>query len=163
MVRPRSKSQRNEHLRVLERALINGVPVEELAEAACSQFGLKASQFKFDLKALFRRLTAEGERIQRGACEPAAPMIAVLRRERIYKDAIKNDDRRIALEAEKDRCRLIGVYPLQRDDSPTGNEEQDLDRAIEQELQRLARGRAPTTAEETADAGYPRLADDLAD
>lgn len=160
-IMPRTKQQREAQLRVMEKALVEGLTPDEVVAAAASRFGISTQAAQRDLNTLRERLAAQGRAIRPTAADPAALALAILRRDRIYQQAIQHNDRRIALEAEKDRCRLLGVYP---DDHAVAAEPEDadLDRAIERELANLAANRTATAAEGTA-AAYPRLADLPAD
>jgi len=158
---PRTKQQREAQLRVMEKALVEGLTPDEVVAAAAERFGLSPQVAHRDLNTLRERLTEQGRAIRPTAADPVALALAVLRRDRIYQQAVKHNDRRIALEAEKDRCRLLGVYP--DDHTVTAEpEDADLDRAIERELANLAAGRAATPATGTA-ATYARLAEHPAD
>ncbi len=157
----RTKQQREAQLRVMEKALVEGLSPDEVASAASARFGLSLPTARRDLDTLLGRLAEEGRRIRPAAADPVALALAVRRRHCIYHQAIKHNDRRIALEAEKDRCRLLGVYPDDRE-CTADPEDADLDRAIERELAQLA-ARRPGSAAPQASPVFPRLADDPTD
>ncbi len=158
-----NQPDRETQRRLLEKGLVEGLSVDELEAALLRTPGVTRDEVRNDLNRLLALLREEGHRIQRQACDPVALALAVRRRERIYHQAIKSNDRRIALDAEKDRCRLLGAYPADREPATPVAEEHDLDLAIERELERLARRKSQETAEETAAATYPRLARDEPD
>ena|GEM_PF-1625990 len=153
------RQQREGRLRVMEKALVEGVQPEELLQLAPAQFGISPRQARNDLNEVLARLRAQGERILLGQHDPQSVALAVRRRERIYHEAVQHGDRRIALEAEKDRCRLLGIYPSDRNWQEHELDDATLDRTIEAELARLARGSqappagAPEEAERPADPG----------
>ena len=127
-----------DRLRIMEKALVEGISDRELAQSAPKQFKISPDQARTDLRELKKRLMAEGDALCQGKQDPQALALAVKRRERIYHEAVKSGDRRIALEAEKDRCRLLGVYPSDRRDYLDALEVNEIDQAIETELARLA-------------------------
>lgn len=149
-----AKARREERLRIMEKALIEGLRLDEVERAAPQQFSITPRQARADVQELLRRLFEDGDKARRREHNPPALALAIKRRERIYHEAVKHGDRRVALEAEKDRCRLLGVYP---DDQPAAVEEDhDLDQAIRWELARLARdGQAAAAAPVAGDECQP--------
>jgi hypothetical protein len=144
---PRTHAQREEHLLAVEQGLIQGVSPYKLLPALQARFGLSIEQAQSDLRLVQKRLAQEGERIARGQIDPQQLSLAARRRERIYRDALKAKDPKLALEAEKDRCRLLGFYPAERPEQPGESESYNVDQAIEFELARLAqRGQAGVAA-----------------
>ncbi len=140
------RAWREKRLRVMEKALVEGVRPEELLAAAPAQFGITPRQARRDLQEVLNRLRAEGERILLGQHDPPGLALAVKRRERIYQEAIRHGDRRIALEAEKDRCRLLGIYPGDRAPQDHELDDETLQRTIEAELARLAQRSQTSTS-----------------
>lgn len=153
----RTRAQREEHLRLIERALVDGVKPHDLLTALAEKYALTPRQVQADLRDVWRRLTDEGLAIARRQFDPQLLALAVRRRDRIYHEAVKQGDRRIALEAEKDRCRLLGIYPEEQRSSAGETHVSDqadvsrfdaaqIDAAIEHELaQLLQAGQAATS------------------
>ena len=155
--RPASRrQQREQRLRVMEKALVEGVQPEELLQLAPAQFGISPRQARGDLKEVLARLRAQGERILLGQHDPQSVALAVRRRERLYHEAVQHGDRRIALEAEKDRCRLLGIYPSDRTWQEHELDDATLDRTIEAELARLAHGSQAPAAGPAAETQRPQ-------
>ncbi len=152
---PSRRQQREGRLRVMEKALIEGVQPEELLQLAPAQFGISPRQARSDLNEVLARLRAQGERILLGQHDPQSVALAVRRRERIYHEAVQHGDRRIALEAEKDRCRLLGIYPSDRNWQEQELDDVTLDRTIEAELARLACGSQAPPAGPAEEAKRP--------
>ncbi len=133
----RTPQQRDEQRRLIERALVDGVKPHDVMAALAEKYGLTPRQIQADLRDVWQRLSTEGEAIARRQWDPQHLALAVKRRDRIYHEAVKNGDRRIALEAEKDRCRLLGIYPEEQRTSEGDGDAVQIDAAIERELAKV--------------------------
>ncbi len=141
------KARRLKRLITLERALVEGARLEDLVQAAVAGLGCSRKTGRADVKLLLERLADEGRAIRPGVSDPVALAVAVKRRERIFQEAMRHKDRRIALDAEKDRCRLLNVYPHERPEDRDTVEDESLVQLIERELARLAKARAAQAAQ----------------
>ncbi|MDA7978016.1 MAG: hypothetical protein MPJ50_04495 [Pirellulales bacterium] len=141
-MRTRTRKEREVHLRLLEKALVDGVEPDDLVTAAPQKFGMTTTQAKRDLHTVYRRLAEAGERIRLHADENVSLALSLKRRTRVLRDAIGQGERKLALEAEKEICKLLGIYPQERTHRAdvTGGQdlERALDAAIESELAKLA-------------------------
>lgn len=129
---------RETRLRLMEKALVDGIDPDDLQAAAPPQFGVTPRQARLDLRRVLARLAALGEQVRRHEQDNIALALSVKRRQRIVREAIRNEDRRMTLEAEKDLCKLLGIYPQERTDLADAMGGQELDAAIESELATLA-------------------------
>ncbi|MBI1903678.1 MAG: hypothetical protein HYS13_21455 [Planctomycetia bacterium] len=124
---------------MLQKLRVAAVPDDDACEAMAQKFNVSRRQARADLRRLLRRLEEEGARAGRGkqGAVAVALAVAIKRRERIFQDMMKAGDVKLALEAEKDRCRLWTLY------DQAGAEEEDhgheYDPIIRSELDRLAR------------------------
>lgn len=159
---PRSRAQlrqrREECLRLMERALVEGMPLEDACRAAALRFALSPQVAADYARRLVARLEHQGQQLTRGRQRGMTLAVSVRRRTRLYQEALQQGDVRLALEAEKDLCRLLGMYAAERNgEEPPSDDE--LDRTIEHELARLA---AAAPAETAAPAAAAQRLDDEA-
>jgi hypothetical protein len=136
----KADARREERLKMLEKQRVAGVAEDEACQAVAQKFKVSLRQAHFDVGVLLARLEAKGAEAGRGKQgTPAVELaVAVKRRERIFQETLARGDAKLALEVEKDRCRLLSLY-----EEPAEEEEKeyDYDAAIERELARLAEAR----------------------
>ncbi|WP_439625972.1 hypothetical protein [Gemmata sp.] len=108
--RTRTKDTRRRCLGEMARALADGHGPTEVARAAAARYGIALSSAWHDL-AEVRRIWAEEAERQRGTeAGRLALGESLVRREELFRLALRNGDVDLAFEVEQDRCRLLGLY-----------------------------------------------------
>jgi hypothetical protein len=110
----RSATEREAHLRVMEKSLLEGVPSAEIVAAVAKKYQISERQAFYDLAEIHKRWEAAGKEIAGHKHAQCSLMRALLRREYIYRLALQQGDLKNALAAESDRCVLAGLYPAKR-------------------------------------------------
>jgi hypothetical protein len=105
----RTRQQREQHLRLIEKSLIEGMPTTELVALAAAKFQIGPRQAWKDIAEIKRRWAEAG--LENRNHSLASLAMAVRRREAIYRTALRSGEPHTALDAEIDRCRLLGLYP----------------------------------------------------
>jgi len=95
----------------MEKSLIEGMPSAEITAAAAKKFTITVRQAQYDLREIHQRWAKAGEEIRLRYEAMASLALALRRREHLYRSALQNGERRNALDAEIDRCRLLNLYP----------------------------------------------------
>jgi len=122
MAATRSTEDREKHLRVMEKSLLEGGIYGEVVQASAAKYGISQRQAKADITEIYRRWEKASKEIAQRKHTQCSLMRALARRELIIARAFKEGDLRMALEAEKDRCELVGLYADPIDD--------DIDRML---------------------------------
>lgn len=105
----RTTVEREEALREIEKQLITGIPSAEIVQAAAQRSGIDERSARRDLAEVRRRWAEAGQLLQKESlCNLAQ---AVLRRDHLYRTALEAGQLGVALSAEIERCRLLGLYP----------------------------------------------------
>lgn len=135
----RSKIQRELHQRLVEEALIKGMPPRQIVRSMAREFQLTLRQARYDLDQVLRNWREQDDQIRQGKLEARDLAIAAARRERELREALEQNDPRRALRAEKDRCKLLGIYAVDRYRSPyePDSERQNTVKQLDQELSGL--------------------------
>ncbi len=138
----RTRQQRSKHLRLIEKALVEGIDLDDVIDASPAQFGISPNQVANDLLTVYKRLSEAGARLRTHLDGDAALALAHRRRNKIWREAMAQGENRLAHEVEKDLCKLLGIYPQDRNensDQTAGQETHDsIDKVIESELESLA-------------------------
>ena len=151
----RADPRSEERLRMLEKLRVAAVPDDDACEAITQKFNVSRRQARADLRRLHSRLEKEGAHAGRG--KQGAVAVAIKRRERMYQDALKAGDLKLAMEVEKDRCRLWALYD--QADAEEEDHGHEYDPVIDSELARLAWGLQAAAALGAASAnGQPDAA-----
>jgi hypothetical protein len=142
---PTTRSERRNLTRLIERALVEGLPLPDLRLEAPERFRISPHQARAAIRATLRRLAREGKAIRPGSAAPEALALAVKRREHLYQECMQKGDRRTALEAEKDCAKLRGLYADHATELSTEDDD-EINQAIEAEVARVAHARAAQDA-----------------
>jgi hypothetical protein len=101
---------RLQHLKEIEVALLDGVPQRQIVEEFAAKYSITHRQVYHDIKQVERWWERASEQIRAGNHSQCSIMRAAARREALYHACLKSGERRDALAAEQDRCRLLGLY-----------------------------------------------------
>jgi hypothetical protein len=121
----RTKVQRELHQRVIEEALAAGLPARQVVRSLVREFQLSRRQARYDLRQVYQRWRREDERMRQEKWVSRDLALAAERRERMVFAALEAKDARRAFRAEKDRCRLLGMYPARGQEPPMPRAERD--------------------------------------
>lgn len=105
----RTKEQRREHYRVLERLIDDGAATLALVQEHMRANGVSRRQAFRDLRVVRRRLVRQALRDLGG--RPMAVYQTHKRLEHLYRLAVKDGNVRVALKVEQCRCKLLDLYP----------------------------------------------------
>jgi len=94
----------------MEKRLIEGTPISAVIPEAMTKHRIRERQAFKDLAEIKRRWQEAGQQIQEET--KMALGMALKRREFLWYEAVSKGDYRTALEVEKDRCNLLGLYLL---------------------------------------------------
>jgi hypothetical protein len=102
----RTHAERERHLNVMEKYLLQGKAVADVVAAAMESFRLCRSVAYEDVKVIRQRWqTRDGMDLAEQFGK------ALARREMLFRRAVQREDDELALRVEQDRCELLGLYP----------------------------------------------------